>query len=316
MEPELYIYSYISDWGAEKFISALHSYMGQDVVVRQNTPGGNVFAAHGMAAKIKEHGNVTMKVDGTSMSAGNHLLLYAKNVEALDVSKFVLHRADMYVETVEEQKFLNSINDDIKKAMLARIDNDKLKELKGVSIEDLFDPGQRLDLVLNAAEAKEIKLIDKVVSHTPETMKKIAANADKYFRIAATVIPDPIIKNQNTMTLDELKSKHPELFNQVFALGKTEGTTTEKDRIEAVLVFQDLNPVIKEAVASGKPLTAKAQAELSLDALKKTTTENLAAAAASADKTKTGEDAADNKDGKKPEVTKFEVEARAKLGLK
>lgn len=70
------------------------------------------------------------------------------------------------------------------------------------------------------------------------------------------------------MNKEKLLAEHPALYNEIFALGKTAGVTEERDRVEAIMVFNDVDPkACAEAIASGKPLTSKQMAEFSLKAV-------------------------------------------------
>ena len=162
MAKELYLYSPIYDFVVESLVSQLEENMGNEVCIRANTPGGDVFAGYALCAKMQEHGNVTVKVDGNANSIGSMALLYAKKVECLDVTTFVLHRADMYVSTPEQQTFLDKINKDLKSKYLQRFDKESFKEVTGVSIDEMFNPEKRIDIVLDAKQAKRIGLIQKI----------------------------------------------------------------------------------------------------------------------------------------------------------
>ena len=113
MSKEIYLYSQIYDFVAESIISQLEDNIGNDVVMRVASPGGNVKASYGLMAKVKEHGNVSIKVDGHADSMAANLLLFAKKAECLDVSTFVLHRAafyDGYIPDEIEANMLTKIN--------------------------------------------------------------------------------------------------------------------------------------------------------------------------------------------------------------
>lgn len=259
MAKELYLYSAINDFSAQELISEMEDNRTDDIVIRMQTPGGSVFAGWGIAAKMIEHeGHVTIKVDGASMSMGALLLAFADTIEALDVSTFMLHRADMYVENAEDQALLDTVNKSVRLKLEAKINGEKLKELKGVSINDLFTAEKRIDLFLTAKEAKAIGLVDKINKVSP---KEIAAYNQHYFGIAAEYKIET--KSNKIMEITQLKAEYPALYNQILAQGAAE----EKDRIEEALLFSnvDMNAV-KEIIAAGKPMTQKQRTEFLLKA--------------------------------------------------
>lgn len=275
---ELYLYSSIYDFVAERFIASLEENKNEDITLRMNTGGGDPQAAYGMIAKIKEHKkNVDIKVDGTAYSMGAFMLPYATSAEGLDVSRFLLHRAAYYNEqnlTDTEKTELAAINADLRKALEQKIDVKKFEAIAKVTLDELFDPTKRIDVMLNAEQAKEIGLIQKITS-----INKADASAlvrTNYQRAMAQYTEDPNKptsqnQNYNTMTLQELKAANPKLYAEILQ----EGVSQERDRVEACLVYIDVDKkTVMEAIAGGKPFSQKQMAELSLkqnspEALKK-----------------------------------------------
>lgn len=315
MAKELYLYSPIYDFVAESFISQMEENKTQDIEIRANTPGGNVFAGWGMIAKIKEHeGNVKMKVDGYVASMGTIVLVYVDDTEALDVSRIHLHRADGYVNSPEDQKFLDGINKDLRAKLTSKIDADKFKEITGKSIDDLFDSKDRIDVWLTAKQAKQVGLIKRIVKLDPTEIAAI-----NRMNIAASVDPqppNPVTKPINkVMTLEELKAQHPALYAQAVAEGKTAGSTEERDRVRGWEAFRHIDAVaVDKGIKDGKVISTTDIAEftakvLSPEYLKKLTAE-------SAKPVTTTEDTGKEKTKKEAETTAFMAEVNANLGRK
>jgi ATP-dependent protease ClpP protease subunit len=269
---ELYLYSPIYSFIAESVVAQIEENMGNKVTLRVTSPGGSVFHAYGIYAKMKEHGDVSIKVDGSADSAASFLPFYAKNVECLDVSRFTFHRADMFVENPEEQKFLDGVNKDLKNQMLKKIDADVWLEITGISIDDMFNPATRKDVTITGAEAKKIGLVNKVVKLTPEMEKEIAAFSFK----AVDMLDDNKEKNI-TMTIEELQQKHP----AVFAAVKKIGVDAERDRVGACLAFIDADQKgVLAAIKDGKELTQTQMAEFSVSMMKKNSVKGVEAESA------------------------------------
>lgn len=315
MPKELYIYSSINSDSSLAFLQSMEENANEDVVIRVNSPGGSVFAFWGMAAKMNEStGKKIIKVDGLAASAGAFFLLYGDEVEALDVSTLMLHRADAHISSPEDQARLDLINADLRAKLTAKIDDKKMKELKGVSIKDLFNPDSRIDLFLTAKEAKAIGLIDKITKVNP---KEATAFTEKYFNVAAqfNTPAAPTPQTPKTMTLAEFKSANPGLYNEILELGITAGVEKEKDRVEAALVFNEIDPKgVKAAIESGKPLSAKQMAEFALKQMSPETLKKLSAEAAVV-VTPAAVDGKVKTD-KEKEVEAFEKEVEEKLNLK
>lgn len=273
MAKEILIYGGMHTYTSEFVINQLEEAKGESVTIRVNTPGGSPTASFGLIAKIKEHSkNITIKVDGVANSMGAFLLAYVKDVEALDVSTFIIHRAafSSYYETEmseADSQELNHINTNLRAALASKIDEAKLKEVKGVTLDDIFSMNSRVDVSLNASEALEIGLISTIKRITPG---EVDALNSKYERIAASAVaeePKGEKQNQNQknqiMTIEDLKAKHPDVYASVFNLGKDNGISAERDRAGAWLAYVDADATaVAEGIKEGKDLSQTIMAEL------------------------------------------------------
>jgi len=329
MAKELLIYGGINAYSSALFVEKLAEVAAEDdLVVRINTPGGEPEYAWGMIARFAEHkGKKTVKVDGKAMSMGAFWACYADEVEALDVSEFMVHRAaypkwfesDPEYFTAELRANMERVNKSLRKALEAKIDVAAFEAMKGVKVADLFSIDGRPEVYLSAQEAKKIGLVSRIVKITPA----ITAEVDSYTALAArqeievpapakaaTVPPVSISSpNNNKMTLAELKAQHPEAY----AAAVQVGVDQEKDRVEACLVFIDIDPTaVKTAIESGKPLSSKQMAEFSLKAAAPAALKTLEKEAAPAATTEEVEAA---KTAKEKEISDFEAAARKELGI-
>ena len=303
MGKELYLYSPIYDFVAEDLISKMDEYENEDITIRLNTPGGSVFAGWGIIAKMQERTKKTnLKLDGAVASMGSLIAIFGDYVESLDITNIMIHRADMLVESPEDQTFLDNVNKQLRSKLESKIDTKKLKELKGISIKDLFEKDERIDLWLTAKEAKQLGLVNKINTLTP---KELTAFNNKMFSVAAEFNPSPI---NTIMTLEELKAKHPALFTEAVAVGVAQ----ENDRIGACMVFAEIDlPGVKQAIESGKPLSAKQTAEFQL---KMFSNKSLTALAGEGAKPLTTEEiAAKVITDKQKEMDAFEASAKTHL---
>jgi ATP-dependent protease ClpP protease subunit len=313
MPKELYLYSPVYDFVAQDLISKMEEAGDEDVTMRINSPGGSVFSGWGIIAKMQERkGKTNIKVDGAAMSMAAFIPLFADHVEALDTSTFMLHRAAMYVETPEDQAVLDKVNKNLRSKMETKLDSDALKSISGYSIKDLFENEKRIDLFLTAKEAKQIGLVDKINKVSP---KELAAFNEKFYSLAAKSESDTTTQTNksktNKMTLAQLKAEHLELFNEVVAIG----VAAEKDRVEACLVFNDIDPKgVKAAIEGGKPLTEKQKAEFGLKAMGAAALKNISADSEGKELT-TEEITAKNKTAKEQQIAEFNKELFGHLGL-
>lgn len=275
MKKEIYFYSGLYSYIAEAIMTQMEAFKDEeDLWMRMNTPGGSLTAMWGICAKMQELGNVNIQVDGSAYSAGLYCLPFAKYVTCLDVSVGLLHRAasESYNPTPEEVAFAKARNKDLKAKFAAKIDSKKLKELKGVTLDEIFDEEkERIDVILTAKEMKAIGLVDKIIKLDPS---EISAYEEMY-RMAASA--QPPTQTSKTMTLEKLKAEHPELYAQVVALGVTAGEKQERIRVKSWIAFApiDLAACVK-GIKEGSVIEADVMAEMQVKAMTK---KNLAALA-------------------------------------
>lgn len=298
MAKEILLYSSIYSFVAESFIEKMEAAAGEDVVLRINTPGGDVQAGFGMIAKFAEHkGNKTIKVDGKANSMGAFFLAFADNVEALDVSEIVLHRAAFpsWVESrdgfkdSEEFKAVVKINKDLRAKLEAKIDTEVFEKLTKVSMDQMFSMDSRIDVSITPTQAKKIGLISKVKKLTSDMSAEIKSNS---FAIAAEFGVDvkelQVItekpqsgaindkpKTNKTMTIEDLKANHPGVYNQILALGSKAGVADRNDTVNAWLVYADVNPkAVAEGIKSGEKLSQATTAEFNREMFSAETLKN------------------------------------------
>lgn len=92
----IYVYDVIdSYWGvsASDMAKTLAGITAPNIVVRINSPGGDVFEARAMMAQLVGHSaTVTAKIDGLAASAASFLAMAASSVEIADGGFFMIHK--------------------------------------------------------------------------------------------------------------------------------------------------------------------------------------------------------------------------------
>ncbi len=278
MKKEILLYSALYSYTASQFINELEANKDKEIVIRLNTPGGVVYDAYGMFAKLKEHkGKKTIKVDGMAASGGAFFLCYADSAECLDVSEFLFHRAayGSWIEnnkdyfTEEMKTALIKMNSNLRAAMEGKFTAEKWQEVTGVSLDDLFSLENRIDVRLDANQALKLGLVNKITTITPEKKAEIEALSEMTAAAAFSVTTTPIQAtntNTHTMTLEQLKKEHPEAYAQAVQ----SGVAQERERVEALVVFAHIDiEAVKTAITDGKAFTPKEMAEFALKAAPK-----------------------------------------------
>lgn len=297
MAKEVLIYGPIYSYSAELFINAINEVPdGEDLVVRINTGGGETAAGWSMVAKFAEFkGNKSVKIDGQAMSFGAIFPLYADNVEALDVSEFLIHRAaypswyEKEYMTEDQKASLIETNKNVEKALRAKIDVEQFEKITGKKIKDIFSMDSRLDVRFTASQAKKIGLVSKVNTITPSRKAELEALAKssvldsvgKGVGIAALIFEPSasneqsvsINQNQNkkAMSIDQFKIEHPEAYAAIVKIGVTQ----ERDRVGSWMKFNDVDPAaVSAGITSGENISQTAMADFAVKVYAK---QNLAA---------------------------------------
>ncbi len=300
MPTEVLIYGGIDECTSAEFIEEINEALVLDpsteIIARLNTPGGSPEYAWGMIGKFAElQGKKSVKNDGKSYSMGLFFNCYVENASAFDTTQFLLHRAAYpnWIESTPEyfteamQTNLASINKKLRAAFEAKVDVAKFENLKsvkdrGITLDQVFSMDSRIDVPRTAKEAKQIGLINEIMTITPSIKAELDIKSKKYSAsIAAKYNVEVEAEDKNTeiekpktMTIEKLKAEHPAVFAQILALGVEQ----EKDRVQACLVFMDADPKgVKAAIESGKALSATQMAEFSMKAISAATMSKIEA---------------------------------------
>ncbi len=266
MKKEILIYTAIYSFTAKEFVEALND-ATNGATIRINSPGGSVFGTWAMITKLKEYAqkhSVDIKVDGLAASMAAFLLPYFNNVVGSSLSKYMIHRADTFVDNEDDRNMLIKINADLRAQLEKKLNVERFVEITGVTLDEIFALENRKEVYLSAEQAEQVGLISEV-----KNIDVTASSRKGIFSVAA-VAPEESPKaeqtknnnslNTNVMTLEEFKAKHPEIFAQA----QKAGEVAERDRVGAWMVFVDADQkAVAEGIKGGEALSATTQAELS-----------------------------------------------------
>lgn len=322
----LLFYSYVYNGSVAEFLNKLseHEEAGEEVALKVNSGGGDVFAGWGLINEIQKCEAIKqIEVHGNASSMWAFALCFFENTQAISQSKFVLHRASAWGDTEqpEVKKFVEQINKDFKAAFESRLNLEKLEKISGVDMNRFWDMSQTpIDIVLNAKQAKDIGLIKKVVNLTAKQAqaineKLVAANVPA-LKIEEEK-PEPEAKTDkkvSKMNIETLKAEHKEVFNDVLKQGATAAMKAEKERVKAWLVWFEIDPeAVKKGIESGEAISPSETQEMILAGQKKGFKAELE------DKGKEGAEKTEKPTGEtdeEKEVTGFLSEVYAELGIK
>lgn len=239
MTKPILLYTPIFSDIAESITNQILDYkQGEEISFWLNSPGGSVNAGYTILNALKENGNdfnTTILGDADSMAF--IMLLFSKKNKAYDTANFLVHRAASWWEDVmneDELKDIENRNKVIREKLEARIDKDKFKEVTGKTFDDIFSMDDRLDVRLDAKQAKEIGLIDEII--TLDVAKRQEIESRYLNEIAALSINNSNVNKKKMGKLTDLifGEKDPVLIAQIgetqFAYSKLE----EGAKIKAV----------------------------------------------------------------------------------
>lgn len=286
MDKELYFYtpfytSFTEDLIAQlELVRQLNNNIG--VIIRLNCIGGSVPNSYGVYAKMRETSKaghkVTIKVDGRALSGGFNMLLFADQVDSLDVSEFLLHRAAMEDETnmtVEEKAQLQKVNNDLKNILLSKVSADKFYQVTKRTIEEVFALDSRIDVRMDAYQAKELGIVNNIYKLSSEMdlvafhggNKQIEASIKEYTTNKTEA--NPVKMANKKMTIEDLKRDHPSLYAQVAEEVSAQAAKKERDRLASLTPFLGIDEnLINTKINDGTYLTESERSELSIKLVK------------------------------------------------
>ena len=280
------LYGTVNTYSAKQFVTDLNALSGKDKEVHINGDGGEVKYGLACLTNLAKAGNVTLINDAEANSMFAFMFCYpASSKKCADYSTFGFHRAaypswfesDPELFDAEAKTELAKINAKVRAAMEGAVDARQWMLETGCSLDDLFSMDSRKEVIVDAAKAKRLGLVDEIFSITPA--KRNEVNALRKTIEAKFSTPLPIAaENKHTtttmakQTLAEFKAENPELLAEII--------TAERERCEAWADFADVDPkVVADGIKSGKNITVKIQGEmlrkqLSAEAITKVEAEN------------------------------------------
>lgn len=265
MKNEIFLYGGVYSWSIQDILTQMAEIGDdKDITYRVNSGGGDVFSAQGWLADMKKRtGKNIQAIEGNASSMAFFSALYMDKVTALETSKALVHRADMWLDTPEDAKMLKEINDNFKALMVARIDVKAFEKRVSMTIDQFFETGMqnniRHEVWLSAQDLVDIGLVkeEDVLKLTPEleaTLQKVTATFDSYREPRINKEPISNVNKQliNIQTTMETSEKDDLL-------------KAEKNRVDAWMVWAEVDLAkVKAGIDSGKEISAKETQEFVL----------------------------------------------------
>ena len=263
--------SFWEDISSKRLVQDLENLDVENITLNISSNGGGATAAIAIANALKRHkARVIANIDGIVASAATIITSACDVVRMPKNALFMIHNPWM-IAMGEEKDFekmaetLSKVKNSVIETYIDKtgIDRNKLSEL--MDKESWF----------SANEAKEYGFVDEITDNTDMEIieNKILShgmvfNMTKFknFKISNNSNVNNK-KEEDKMTLAELKSKFPEFYDQVFNEGKEAGINKENERMKAIDEMKISN--YPELVESAKYTEKIEASELAMKVLKK-----------------------------------------------
>ncbi|GEN83620.1 hypothetical protein SLU01_19320 [Sporosarcina luteola] len=257
-----------------------------ELTVVINSGGGSVFSASEIYTELKKFsGKVKVEIVGVAASAASVIAMAGSTIEMSPTGQLMIHNASTstwgdYREMDHTSDFLQKVNQSIMNAYTVKTGkrSDELKMLMDA------------ETWMTAQEAKESGFIDSIMfenevgavasTERPELINGVLPQEvinkvrEQLANDKTTAVVNSATQQnkkdesevKSKMTIEELKAQNPDLYNQVFNLGKEDGVSAERKRIQEI---EDISsPGNEEIINKAKFETGATAADTAMEILK------------------------------------------------
>jgi ATP-dependent Clp protease protease subunit len=176
---EVMLYDAIGGWfgvDAKQFASDLAAVTKPNIVLRINSPGGDVFDARAMATAIKAHpAKITARIEGLCASAATYIALACAEVEMAAGAFFMIHDPwTMAIGSAPELRDTADLLDKVQGTIAADYaakSGKSLDEVKSLMAAETWYTGQ---------EALDAGFVDRLIDAPADTAQASAWNVAAY----------------------------------------------------------------------------------------------------------------------------------------
>lgn len=255
------------------------------ITVRLNSPGGDVFAAQAIYTQLKSlNAHKTIIIDGLAASAATIIAMAGDLIQIPSNALFMIHNPSITVwdsfESSDLEKLksmLDVVKDSIIEAYLNRTSKTK-DELSKLMDETTWLTGKQ---AVELGFADEVLFEDKTIKNIFDG-KFLVSNSITHDLSRFENVPqvEPVSINSESeptnkveqgkgsvkfMNLEEFKTNHPDLFNQITNIAKEEGAKHERERIQNIEKIS--NSISEDLVKDAKYTNCIDAKELAFKAL-------------------------------------------------
>ena len=341
--PEILLYGQIESqqsWWSDRVTPALFNQelaaLGnvEEIVVRINSGGGDVFAANAIYTRLKDHSaHITVKIDGWAASAATIIAMAGDTIKIASNGVFMIHDPAMTVWDTYTENDFRKMADELKVIKQSIVNTYAAKTGKEPQeIEDLMEE----ETWWTGDAAVENGFCDELLFTETQTVvensQKVVVNNVPINVSEFKTLPTAILKHPNNpgfldnsatekqhkevgkmpensiTTVEALEAKYPDLVTSIKNAAKAE----ERNRIKAIkdIALDGFEQIAEDAMFE-HPVTAEAVAMKIINEQKKTGGQYLtdrAADATDANTAQVGADATETGTGEKPDAIDAAIE--------
>lgn len=263
--------SFWEDISAKRLVQELETLDVENITLNISSNGGGTTAAIAIANALKRHkARVIANIDGIAASAATIITSACDIVRMPKNALFMIHNP--WTIAMGEEKDFEKMAETLSKVKNSIIET--YIDKTGMNKEKLSELMDK-ESWFNANEAKEYGFVDEITDNTDMEIieNKILShgmvfNMTKFknFKISNNSNVNNK-KEEEKMTLEELKNKFPKLYDQVFNEGKEAGINKENERMKAIDEMKISN--YPELVENAKYTEKVEASELAMKVLKK-----------------------------------------------
>lgn len=267
---------------------ALEEAKGDDVEIYVNSGGGSVYDGYEIYNALREYkGNVTVKIIGLAASAASFIAMIPNaKCYMSPLSEMMIHNSSTYAsgphQAMDETSNMLQVTDStIAQAYVLKsgMEEQEIRNLmeketwftasqaKEIGLIDgiLFDEKPQdvnpIPTLYNAIPINDDSLIGELekCKTVDELKAKMTENIDKLFKSSESqpTVINHVVDNKpkegKIMTLENFKSEHANLYNQIVEDAAKQARQNERERIKAIndLAMPGLENIISEAIENG-----------------------------------------------------------------
>ncbi|ADO83720.1 head maturation protease, ClpP-related [Ilyobacter polytropus] len=257
------------DVSANSFCRELEKIEAEEILVRINSPGGDVFEAQAIYNSLKNHpAKVIVRIDALAASAATVIAMAGDEILMPENAIFMIHNpwswssgeAKDFRKKAETMDTIREtiVNVYASKSTLSREEiMNKMDEESWLTSQEAFDAGFITEILSLKAEDSDTEEVNNFMrGRVMNTFKELPKN--KFLNLLRTRKNNNKNSKEENMDLKELKESHPDLYNQVVNEASASSKQKERTRIENLEKLQnqfgnfDISDFINNARENGK----------------------------------------------------------------